>query len=285
MPSDDGKEEDDWGMPIRRMEAPPPVWSYRRLRKSWPLAALVLLLLLYRSWPQTVKVDHSKHAYVMYATDDHNMCNAYMIFESLHRLGSKADRVLLHNPQWTTTDMGGSGRSSELLTRAQKRFKVKLRPVQLLDERGETTVPTTDGFSTWDTSITKLQAFELTDYERVLHLDSDILLYQHLDELFLLPKTPIAMPRAYWSDVPPGQWPLTSLMMLIEPNPAELRGMLDTLRHWRMDKNVNGSKQYDMELLNHRFGSSALVLPHRPYALLTAEFRRADHAPYLVSQN
>lgn len=153
-------------------------------------------------------------------------------------------------------------------------------------QHGDSVVPeTTDGFSTWDTSITKLRAFELTEYERVLHLDSDILLFQHLDELFLLPKAPIAMPRAYWTDLPPGQWPLTSLMMLIEPNPAELKGMLDTLRSWRMDPNINGSKQYDMELLNHRFGSSALVLPHRPYALLTAEFRRTDHAPYLGTIN
>lgn len=153
-------------------------------------------------------------------------------------------------------------------------------------QHGDSTVPeATDGFSTWDTSITKLRAFELTEYERVLHLDSDISLYQHLDELFLLPKAPIAMPRAYWTDLPPGQWPLTSLMMLIEPNPAELKGMLDTLRSWRMDPSMNHSKQYDMELLNHRFGSSALVLPHRPYALLTAEFRRANHAPYLGTIN
>ncbi|KAK4539310.1 hypothetical protein LTR36_000803 [Oleoguttula mirabilis] len=194
-------------------------------------------------------------------------------------------RVLLHNPEWPTRSQGGSGRNSELLTLAAKRYNVKLKPVRLLDERGEITSTNSQGFSTWDTSITKLRAFELTQYDRVLSLDSDITLFQHMDELFLLPKAAVAMPRAYWSDVPPEQWPLTSLMILLEPNATELKGMLDTLHAWWMDPVQNRTKKYDMELMNHRFGSSAMVLPHRPYALLSAEFRRHDHSAYLGTAN
>lgn len=209
-----------------------------------------------------------------------------MMFESLDRLGSKADRVLLHNPQWASQAQGGNDRNAQLLTTAAQKYNVQLRPTRLLDERGEhTETASSDGFSTWDTSITKLRAFELTEYDRVLHLDSDISLLQHLDELFLLPRTPIAMPRAYWTDGPAGRWPLTSLMMLIEPSPVEFRGMLDTLRSWWMDQTPNKTNGYDMELLNHRFGSSAMVLPHRPYALLTAEFRNPDHSAYLGTIN
>ncbi|KAJ4348280.1 uncharacterized protein N0V89_009652 [Didymosphaeria variabile] len=36
-----------------------------------------------------------------------------------------------------------------------------------------------------------------------------------------------------------------------------------------------------MELVNDRFEQSAMVLPHRPYALLTGEFRRSNHSAYL----
>ncbi|KAK5131583.1 hypothetical protein LTR08_000838 [Meristemomyces frigidus] len=204
-----------------------------------------------------------------------------MVFEALDRLGSKADRVLLHNPEWAPRSQGGSDRNSQLMTLAAKRYNVKLKPVRMLDQSGETTAGASGGFSTWDTSITKLRAFELTEYDRVLSLDSDIVLFQHLDELFLLPKSPVAMPRAYWSDVPADQWPFTSLMILLEPNPAELKYMLNTLRSWWMDASQNHTKKYDMELMNHRFGSSATVLPHRPYALLSAEFRRHDHSAYL----
>lgn len=154
-----------------------------------------------------------------------------------------------------------------------------------LDTGGENTIGAGGGeSSSWDTSITKLRAWELTEYDRVLHLDSDITLLDNLDELFLLPKTPVAMPRAYWTDdVRASQWPLTSLLILLEPNPAELRGMLATLRSWWMESEQTRShfKQYDMELLNHRFGASALVLPHRPYALLSAEWRQSSHDAYL----
>ena len=208
-----------------------------------------------------------------------------MMFESLHRLGSKADRVLLHNPQWVSDREGGEDRNAALLSIAAKKYKVKLHPTRLLDERGEHREVDSSGFSTWDTSITKLRAFELVGYDRVLHIDSDVTIFQHMDELFTMPKAPIAMPRAYWTDAPAGRWPLTSLMMLIEPNPIELRGMLDTLRSWWMDQTPGKADGYDMELLNQRFGSSALVLPHRPYALLTAEFRRPEHSAYLGTIN
>ena len=137
--------------------------------------------------------------------------------------------------------------------------------------------------SSWSTSITKLRAFELGEYDRVLHLDSDITLLQNLDELFLLPSTPIAMPRAYWSEEK--HKPLTSLLMLIEPNPLEFRNFIDILMSWRMKPNFQVGRNYDMDLLNHRFGSSAMVLPHRPYAMLTAEFRASDHSAYLGTTN
>ncbi|KAF2764197.1 nucleotide-diphospho-sugar transferase [Teratosphaeria nubilosa] len=288
-------DSDDWGMPTFPPPTPTiastPTWSLRRLKKSWPILTLILLLLLlYQSRSPPSRIDKSKHAYVLYAVDEATLCHAYMVFESLHRFNSKADRVLLHNPQWTTTANGGQSRSSELLSRAQKRFAVHLRPVQLLDERGETSAPTADGFSTWDLSITKLRAFELIEYERVLHLDSDITLFTHLDELFLLPKTPLAMPRAYWSEPwERERWgshgSLTSMVLLIQPNPAEMHGMLRTLREWRTDEGRNRSRAYDMELLNHRFASSAMVLPQRPYGLLTAEFRAENHEPYLGTVN
>ena len=87
-----------------------------------------------------------------------------MVFEALDRLGSKADRVLLHNPEWATKSQGGSDRNSQLMTIAAKKYKVKLRPVQLLDERGETTPGVSGGCSTWDTSMTKLRAIEHTRF-------------------------------------------------------------------------------------------------------------------------
>lgn len=288
MPSDlHDDDEDLYGMPKRR---PDTLYnfSFRRLKGWLPLVGIVGLLLLYwkQPWPRSHAVRWSRYAYSLYATDEHNLCNALMVFESLQKAGSKADRVLLHNPQWSTTAQGGRGRNSELLTMAAKRLRVKLRPVQLLDERGDMPSGLDEGQpSSGDTSITKLRAFELTEYDRVLHLDSDITLLQNLDDLFLLPKSAVAMPRAYWTDSTPDQWPFTSLLVLLEPSPDDMHRMIDTLRSWRLDPGYTGGNKYDMDLLNWRFGSSAMPLPHRPYALLSAEFRRRDHSAYLSTSD
>ncbi|KAK5116923.1 hypothetical protein LTR62_006644 [Meristemomyces frigidus] len=287
----DKDEADDYGMPIYNpsSHSSTPTYSPRRLRKWSPLLGILLLGLLYWTWPRSLtRTNWKKYAYVQYATDSHNLCNAVMVFEALHRHGSKAERVLLHNPQWASVSQGGDDRDAQLLSIATKKYGVVLKPVQLLDERGETTnIDKGAGGSTWDTSITKLRAFELTEYERVLHLDSDISLLDHLDELFLLPSTPVAMPRAYWSDTPAGTWPLTSLLILLEPSVVEFKGMLATLRSWwiESEQTRSGLRQYDMEVLNQRFGSSAMVLPHRKYALLSAEFRRHHHEAYLGTTN
>ena len=59
-----------------------------------------------------------------------------MVFEALHRLGSKADRVLLYPDDWDFNLYNQSDLNSQLLVGAQQRWNVKLKPVLLLDDRG-----------------------------------------------------------------------------------------------------------------------------------------------------
>jgi hypothetical protein len=127
-------------------------------------------------------------------------------------------------------------------------------------------------------------AFSLAYYDRVIALDSDITLLQSIDDLFLLPPTPIAMTRAYWADSKP--WPLTSMLMVIKPNPEELEQFKARMA-WGGNNELVDAHRFDMELINDRFENSALVLPHRPYGLLTGEFRRkeSDHSAYLGDPN
>ena len=110
-----------------------------------------------------------------------------------------------------------------------------------------------------------------TQYERVLSLDSDMTIRQCLDELFLLPSTSVAMSRAYW------EWEekheLTSLLILMQPSVAEYSRIM------RMVERA-GHTTYDMELMSGMYSNSAMVLPHRQYALLTREFLFANHSLY-----
>ncbi|ROT40732.1 nucleotide-diphospho-sugar transferase [Sodiomyces alkalinus F11] len=214
-------------------------------------------------------VDWSRFAYVQYVTNSVYLCNAVMIFESLHRLQSKADRLMMYPASMMSPDATVSSSDDQrLLIKARDEYGVKLAPIQVQHR---------DGFDdTWSDSFTKLLAFNQTQYDRVLSLDSDSTILQPMDELFLLPPCPIAMPRAYW--LFPGKPILSSQIMLITPSADEFA---------RVQRRIDSAApdDYDMEIVNSLYKDTALVLPHRPYDLLTAEFRRdADHhVPYLGS--
>ncbi|KAE8330339.1 nucleotide-diphospho-sugar transferase [Aspergillus sergii] len=124
----------------------------------------------------------------------------------------------------------------------------------------------------WAESYTKLLAFNQTQYDRVLSLDSDATVLQPMDELFLLPPCPVAMPRAYWGNF--DDRVLGSYIMLIQPSEFEFNRVMKAI------KKASDSK-YDMEIVNHLYRDSALILPHRPYGLLTGEFRSNHHTAYL----
>jgi len=135
--------------------------------------------------------------------------------------------------------------------------------------------------ASWDTSTAKLSAFGAVEYDRVIHLDSDITLLRHMDELFFLPATTIAMPRAYW--LLPQTKTLSSLLAVIEPSYREytaLTNIIKPVQAGQIQLNLTDTR-YDMELLNDRYGDSALILPHRPYGLISGEFRTKSHWKYL----
>lgn len=138
--------------------------------------------------------------------------------------------------------------------------------------------------ASWDDSINKLWAFRETSYRRILQIDSDTLILQNLDELFFLPSAQVAMPRAYWNY--PENQKLTSLLVLLEPSYNEYKALMEKVQGVEANQLETGTdaslrELYDMELLNERYGGSALVLPHRQYGLVTGEFRTKDHRNFL----
>ncbi|KAJ5741200.1 uncharacterized protein N7511_008517 [Penicillium nucicola] len=188
-----------------------------------------------------------------------------MIFETLHRLHSKADRLLMY-PLSFSADENENGTESRLLRKARDEYNVKLVPVRV--QTGNREDPT------WSKSFTKLLAFNQTQYSRVLSLDSDVTMLQHMDELFFLPPCPLAFPRAYWLD--PDHRVMTSYLMIIEPSELEFDRIVTATA-------TSQTSDYDMEIVNAIYRDHALIIPHRPYTLLTGEFREVVHAKYLGS--
>ena len=147
----------------------------------------------------------------------------------------------------------------------------------MLPEDNQAGSKLTSTAATWAESFTKLLAWNQTQYDRVLGLDSDSTVLGCMDELFLMPSAPIAMPRAYWI------WndhdELSSQLILIEPNATEFDRVM------RITQSAPGGK-YDMDILNDMYLASATIIPHRDYDLLTGEFKNKgpkDHKMYLGS--
>ena len=61
---------------------------------------------------------------------------AVMVFEALHRLGSKAERVLLYPYDWEIDADHLDDRNSQLLMIANLYYNVRLKPVPLLNDKG-----------------------------------------------------------------------------------------------------------------------------------------------------
>ncbi|GKU23132.1 unnamed protein product [Fusarium langsethiae] len=161
-----------------------------------------------------------------------------------------------------------SSSDAQLLIKARDKYNVKLIPVTIQHKN--------NADPTWADSLTKLLVFNQTQYSRIISVDSDSILLQAMDELFLMPSAPVALPRAYW--LFPETEILSTMVMLVEPSETEFARIMDKAD----SASVN---DYDMEIINSLYRDTALVLPHRPYALLTGEFRSESHAMYLGSDS
>lgn len=86
---------------------------------------------------EDAQVNWSQFAYTQYVTNAAYLCNSVMIFETLSRLGSKADRVMMY-PE-NMMDAGETNPTSEeakLLAKARDEYKVKLVPVEIKRRAG-----------------------------------------------------------------------------------------------------------------------------------------------------
>ena len=85
----------------------------------------------FSSFPTTAsdqRVDWSRFAYVQYVTNTPYLCNSVMLFERLHTLGTKADKLMMYPSQFIPGDDSLEGR---LLAKARDEYGVKLTPIEV----------------------------------------------------------------------------------------------------------------------------------------------------------
>lgn len=72
-------------------------------------------------------VDWSRFAYTQYVTNSEYLCNSVMFFEALHRLSSRADRVMMYPSRMLESEEGSP--DARLLLKARDEYNVKLVPI------------------------------------------------------------------------------------------------------------------------------------------------------------
>ncbi|RDL40658.1 uncharacterized protein BP5553_00637 [Venustampulla echinocandica] len=244
------------------------------------------------------EIDWSKLVYVQHVTSPEYLCNALMVWSQIETIGSRAkvrdalsaigdvmsvdhlliwvsQRLMMYPSHWDPTEIDdldperGLTHTARLLQAAEKDYYVTLHPVEVLNENNTSQ-------STWASSYSKLLSFNLTSYSRILSLDAASIVLQNLDELFLLPKAPIAMPYTYWGG--PSGWAFSSQLMLLEPSSTTFSAMETAIKDAKED-------EYDVDIINKLYKGKVLKIPQRPYNLLSGEFRRANHRAYLGSRS
>lgn len=78
-------------------------------------------------------VDWSRFAYVQYATNTVYLCNSVMLFEILHRLGSRAERLLMYPSSFGIESTLATSESPEsnLLKKARDLYGAVLDPIEV----------------------------------------------------------------------------------------------------------------------------------------------------------
>jgi hypothetical protein len=103
---------------------------------------LVAILLIYFSFLKPTPIcedptDWSQYAYLQYVTNSDYLCNSVMIFETLHRLGSKAERLMLVPAQFGAQE----GWILDLMLKARNEYNVRLKLMDIQSRGGDCPCP------------------------------------------------------------------------------------------------------------------------------------------------
>ncbi|CZS93135.1 related to glucose N-acetyltransferase 1-A [Rhynchosporium graminicola] len=160
-------------------------------------------------------------------------------------------------------------RKAHLLREARDKYYADLYPIDALNEDDSSR-------AIWTDPYIKLLAFNLTQFSRVLVLDSASQPRGNLDAVFLIPKAVLAMPWVYWGELK--GWAFSNQVMLIIPSMSGFAKMEGEIK-----RSSTNPDQYDLSIVEKLYKSHTLKLPQRPFHLTTGEFRRQDHSKYLGS--
>ncbi|KAL3229984.1 Glucose N-acetyltransferase 1 [Nakaseomyces bracarensis] len=141
-------------------------------------------------------IDWDKLAYVNYVTDVNYLCNSLLMFDALkNQYHTKAKLVVLIGEKLLKEDSNGVHAHVQQLIHKLR----AIDPSQVVIKTVPDITKASDG-TPWRESFTKLNVFNLVEYDRIVYMDNDAMLQGHMDELFFLPDyIKFAAPLEYWA--------------------------------------------------------------------------------------
>ncbi|CAK4624085.1 unnamed protein product [Aphanomyces euteiches] len=196
------------------------------------------------------KVNGSRIAYMLYATDSRSVCNALITASNLRQLGTPPHIPIV----------------ALVSTSVEESVVEHLRKASIIVELVRPWRPKTSLLglesSIWEESLTKLHIFEERGLDKVVYLDADMYIHRNLDHLFNhdVSNGVLWAPTAYYSSQQPF---FGSTLMIFAPSNAQLAKMLDRL------KRPPHEKYFDMDVLNDIWTTVNYLPPH--YVVLNSD--------------
>lgn len=213
----------------------------------------------------------AEFAYVQYAVNRQYLCNALLNARRLRMHSTRATLAILVPDSFLQEDsISPIGR---LMTALIDEHQVVVHTTPLIQR-----LATAQLDLTYVNSFMKLKVFDLP-YRKIIYFDNDGLIMRNMDELFASPAAALALPRAWWLPrTEDGGDVLCSALMVIEPSKRQSEALAALSEASEMD-------DYDMEVINRFANSTAMILPHQKYLLLSSLFRGQSRESYLGTAN
>lgn len=152
-----------------------------------------------------------KYTYVTLLSSDDFVIGVVMVYLSLQKVKAKYPFFVLCSDSL-------SHRSLKVLDR----FRIKYKFITDHIKVDITKVNTDKGYDHWNRTFDKLYVWTLTEFDKVIYLDSDMQVVRNIDFLFEKPHMS-AVIADQWNE--PGLKKLNSGLIVIEPNVEEFDGM------------------------------------------------------------
>ena len=162
-----------------------------------------------------------KYAYVTVLSTNNYYKGVLVLFESLKRTNPKYNEYVV-----LVNETIGEDIKNDLISRGYKVVtKNKINAPHITNEK----------YSHWSNSFDKFNIFDLTEYDKVVYLDSDMYVCSNIDELFDMKNMSATIAgKTYYDD-----WTnLNSGLMVVEPKEGVLEDLKDLLKNWKSTSHV-----------------------------------------------